>query len=214
MKILLADDHEIFRKGMHHLLSERLDEQIIEAKDYDEVNNICEQENIDLILIDIGMPGAKGLEGILKLRQKYIAIKIIVVSGLESSDIISTLLKNGCQGFVLKSQSAEVVSRAVDQVLAGDVYVPSTIMLNSKYADIKTGNTGERVTNDAKMFSITDREQQVLELIVQGYSNKEIARELGISLATVRTHTISIYRSLNVNNRAQAGYIATKYALV
>ena len=215
MNILLADDHNLFRDGLRHLLQSMMDCQIFEANCYNDVTDLCSMHNdINLILVDLDMPGANGMQAIFRLRKELPETLIVVVSGIESVDIVSALLDAGFQGYIPKSSTSEIVKKAIDLVISGGIYIPPTTLSLIRNTKNKTVSFNTKVFPGEDVFALTAREHEVLSLLVVGNSNKEIARDLGIAETTVRTHTVSIFRTLNVNNRTQAGHMAVKFGLI
>lgn len=215
MKILIADDHDLFREGLSHLLHSIFDCHIIEASDYDTVNELClENKDISLMLLDLDMPGGNSIESVLSIRKKQSETLIVVISGIESVDVVSLILESGIQGYIPKSSSSDIIKKAIELVVTGGIYIPPVTVSLFNRATRENINTDTKPAHVKDSFALTGREKEVLSFLVRGRSNKEIARDMGISAITVRTHTVSIYRTLNVNNRTQAGHIATKFGLV
>ena len=217
-KILLADDHDLFRDGLRHLLQDIMDCQILEANDYNMINEYCSKHcDLDLLLIDLDMPGSDGLNSILSLRKSLPEAAIVVISGMESADIVSVLLDAGIQGYIPKSSSSLIMKKAIELVISGGIYIPPltlSLLKDSAITDTSTINFHSNTFSEKEAYTLTKREHEVLRLLVKGDANKVIAKTLGISATTVRTHTVSIFRTLNVSNRTQAGHVAVKFGLV
>jgi DNA-binding NarL/FixJ family response regulator len=196
MKILIADDHPLFREGLRHLLVE-LDwsVDVLEAWDYPGLRALLEAHaDADLAIMDLDMPGAKdqaGLEGLLAL---YPTLPVVVLSASEQLDDMQRALDAGAMGYLPKSTPPEVLLCALRLVLSGGIYVPPALVRGG----------GARAAFD----TLSARQREVLEHLVLGHSNKEIARELGMSEATVKAHLTAIFRTLNVSNRTQAVRVA------
>ena len=215
MKILIADDHDLFRDGLSQLLQSVIDCQIINANCYIEAKKQCDKEkDFSLILLDLHMPGANGVEGILDLRKTLPDAYIVVISGIESCDITSHLLDSGIQGYIPKSSSSDIILNAIQLVLSGGIYIPPMILSLLSSPKVKTVDIENTHALNQDMYTLTNREHEVLALLVKGHSNKAIARDLSIAATTVRTHTVSIFRTLNVSNRTQAGHLAIELGLV
>ena len=215
MKVLLADDHDLFRDGMHQLIDNIVDCQILEANSFSSLSEQCSLHNdINLLLLDLDMPGSNGLIDTLSLRKTLPDTLIIVVSGIESIDVVSAVLEAGFQGYIPKSCSSNIIKNAIELVLSGGIYIPPVTLSLLKRTDNKSIIINTRELNTENSSSLTKRELVVLSHLAKGSSNKVIAKELGISATTVRTHTVSIYRTLNVNNRTEAGHIASKLGLI
>ena len=208
MKILLADDHALVREGLM-LVLRRLgsDTVMVEAADCDEALHIAAQHSdVDLILLDIAMPGMDGLQGIGRLRERLPSTPIVMLSASEDPQVVREALHRGAQGFIPKSSTGTVMLSALRLVFAGGVYLPPSVLCP---ANLPTSDTPFR-DNVNDELGLTARQREVLALIVKGNPNKEIARALNISETTVRTHATAIFKALHVTNRTQAGHVAAK----
>lgn len=200
LRILLADDHEMIRMAMRTALA-----PVAERIEWREASNAEEvfaavSDDLDLALLDYNMPGANGTGWIAQLRADHPALPLIVVSAEESPGLVRTLIGCGVSGFIPKSDSAAVIRQAVMLVLSGGTYAPLRL-LNSR----PVGPDG-----DGKVSGITTRQLDVLRLLARGLPNKLIARELGLSEATVKVHLLAIFRALDVRNRTEAVVAAQK----
>ncbi len=194
MKILLADDHALFREGMRHVLAQ-LDEnvEIVEAGDCAQtLAAIGAQADFTLVLLDLDMPGEGGFAALDTLSEQHAALPIVVLSGSEERKDMRRALDSGAMGFIPKSATAPVMLSALRLVLAGGVYVPPALL---------GGNTGE-VAKSAP--ELTPRQLEVLDKMTEGKPNKIIAAELGLTEATVKAHVTAVLKTLNVTNRTQA----------
>lgn len=214
MKILLADDHALVREGLKHVLA-RLDSEIviIEAGDCKEALEIADQHpDFDVVLLDVTMPGMDGLEGIGRLRERLPSTPIVMLSASEDPEIVRDALHRGAQGFIPKSSTGNVTLSALRLVLSGGIYLPPSLLRHSDLLRcaplVSESRTSVNVNDEG--LGLTHRQREVLALIVKGRTNKEIARALNVSEATVRTHATAIFKALDVTNRTQAGHIAAK----
>ena len=192
LKILAADDHPLFREGIRHFLL-TLDSEVIilEAGSLQNTLEILrENSDIDLILLDLIMPGMNGLEGLRVLDECNPMIPIIILSASEDPDDISHTLAQGATGYIPKSSSSSVVIQAIKQVLAGEIYKPEILCKQESYQN--------------PCGCLTHRQQEVLRLMVEGLSNKAIADKLFVSERTIKHHIAAIFRMLAVENRVQA----------
>lgn len=206
MKILLADDHALVREGLRHVLC-RLDGEIgiIEAADCHEALQIAQRHiDFDIVLLDVAMPGMNRLEGLMRLRERLPSTPIVMLSALEDAELVRDALQRGAQGFVTKSSTGNVMLGALRLVLAGGIYLPPSLLSHVPDNHSNWQNFGNG-------FGLTPRQREVLALIVEGKTNKEIGRTLSMSETTVRTHVTAIFRTLNVSNRTQASHIAAKH---
>jgi len=193
MKLLLVDDHALFREGLKYVLNELDDDvSVIECgRCSDAFKVVGDHDDIDLILLDVGLPDMSGLEGLKKIRQIDPSIPIIILSGSEEGHVIRKALELGVMGYIPKSQTSDIMIQAIQLVLKGGRYIPDHILKE------ETDETGD-------VEGLTARQKEILHLITQGKSNKEIANILGIADNTVRVHISSIFQLLKVNNRTEA----------
>lgn len=207
MKILLADDHALFREGMRHVLAQLgAQVQVVEAGDYAQVLNQAEAHtDIGLALLDLNMPGKDGFAALDSLAQRFPALPIVVLSASEDRADMQRALDAGAMGFIQKSATAPVMLNALRLVLSGGVYVPPVMV--QPHADAKP-----TVTADSDL-AITPRQLDVLRYVIDGKSNKVIAAELGLTEATVKAHITAVFKALKVTNRTQAALAAERLGL-
>ena len=213
MKILVADDHELFREGLRHVL-QQLDEgtSIIEASDYPQILKLAETESgIDIVLLDLSMPGMPWTEGLQLLRQKLSPnTPVIVLSASDDRAHVLQAVNLGAAGFIPKTSSSRVMLSALKLVLSGGVYLPPALL--EQGAPDVLENAPKPVLDGAASF-LTPRQREVLVLLGQGKSNKEIARVLNLAEGTVKLHVTAILKALNVNNRTRAVVAASQMGL-
>lgn len=208
-KIILADDHGLVRDGIRHLLARHdKDSQIFEACNFSDVLRLVDTEqDISLILLDLIMPGMEGLSSITCLRNKVPSVPIAIISFKEDYSTVYEVLELGVKGFIPKSMSSDVILSAVQLIANGGVYIPEALLQNMP------GVPDDSHNQDVLPYKLTRRQCDILKLIATGSTNKEIGRSLGVSEATVRTHTTAIFKILNVTNRTQAVHVANQYKL-
>ncbi len=202
MLILLADDHELMREGVKLVLNERSTKfKFLEAQDYTQTLNHIKNSGplIDIILLDLAMPGIERLQGLKQVRQSAPSIPIIVLSMFEGENDVKAALMLGANGYVPKSSTSKVLPRAIDMVMMGETYSPDSTL---NQPEITTGTEYSRAQSANQEF--TNRQREVLQFLVEGYSNKEIARKLNITESTVKTHLTQIYRTLGISSRTGA----------
>lgn len=207
MKILIADDHALFRDGLAMRLEE-IDPDVIllQAATFSQALKILDQENdIDMIIVDLDMPDMKWEEGIEQLRQKSNEINMVVISASEDVRSIRKVLASGIKGYIPKRSEPKIMHNALKLILEGGTYIPPALIENNAEIPLNGNHRGKTLTN---------RQSQVLDLIAQGKSNKQIAYEMGVSEATVKLHINALLRSLKVNNRTQAVVTAQKMGLI
>ena len=216
MKFLVADDHAVFRGGLLYLL-QRLDAdaEILEASDYSEALAVAEREDgIDLILVDLLMPGIDGYAGIAGLRDRAGGAPIIVVSARENPADVQASLDSGAMGYLPKSSSSEVMLNAMRLVLAGGMYLPPALLGHqdgANGADSMESNFGQPRLSEQVARNLTRRQRDVMRLLALGRSNKAIAQELDLAEGTVKVHVSAIFKALNVTNRTEAVIMAGKF---
>jgi DNA-binding NarL/FixJ family response regulator len=198
VKILVADDHALIREALRHLLAQlAADVTVLEAPDSDTTRTLATlHPDLDLLLLDLNLPGVGGLSLLTELRRDQPALPIVVLSALEDCGTVRDALARGAMGFIPKSSSNDVMLAALRLVLGGGRYIPIEAL------------PGEGVATPApkslEELDLTERQLQVLRLIAQGKSNKHICRELNLAEATVKIHVTAILRALKVASRAQA----------
>ena len=205
MKMLLADDHPLFREGVKpvlHKLDPDLD--LIEAIDYPSAFAAMHRAGeVDLALIDLHMPGMSGMDGVIRFRAAFPEIPLVVLSASELAEDIHRLLAAGALGYVTKSSPSEVILGALRLVLAGGVYIPPSVLEQHSGGD----------PDPARPGPLTARQVEVLRELAKGQSNKQIAKALAVTEGTVKIHLAAIFRILKVNNRTEAVLVAQKMGL-
>ncbi|MEO7762301.1 MAG: response regulator transcription factor [Casimicrobiaceae bacterium] len=199
LRLLIVDDHEMSRVALKLVLA-RLAEEVIfdEAATAEQAVTVAaRQSDLDLILIDLEMPGMGGVEGVRALRDAHPGLPLIVCSATEDAARVSGLLALGVAGFIPKSDPVEVILHAVRLVLAGGTYVPTRLT-----REMGSGLPRHGIQHEA--LPLTGRQFDVMRLLGLGKPNKLIARELDISESTVKVHLLAIFRVLGVHNRTEA----------
>ncbi|CAD2225459.1 Glycerol metabolism activator [Pseudoalteromonas sp. 3J6] len=208
-QFLIADDHPLFREALKGALSAKFAGlEVFESADFDSTLQVLsEQEDLDILLLDLHMPGNGDLYGLIRIREDYPSLPIAVVSGSEDVNIVSKVMGYGAMGFIPKSSSSDDIANAINQILEGDTWLPTE--LKSKVAEIESADREIA----AQVASLTPQQYRVLQYLHEGLLNKQIAYELHISEATVKAHITAIFRKLGVYNRTQAVLIAAKLQL-
>jgi len=202
LNILIGDDHLLFREGLRRLLEQlNPDTAFVDASTYDEVLAICRSGGpLDLILIDLQMPGWHGFAGLREIRDARPETPLVVVSASESRSDVRNALDHGAVGFIPKSSSVKVMLSALNLVFSGGIYVPPSAL----HAEPAPAPEPEPVERSGGAALLTHRQLEVLNCLREGKSNKQIAYELGLSEGTVKIHVTAIFKSLGVRNRTQA----------
>lgn len=206
--LLIADDHPLYRDALKGALSLSLPELTLkEAGDLTATVDILNNEDIDLLLLDLHMPGSNDLFGLLHIRKLFPDVPVAVVSGTEDSTIISKIIGVGALGFIPKTASSSDIANAVQAILDGDVWLPASISDSVEEVDEAFSALADNVA------SLTPSQYKVLCYMRDGLLNKQIGYNLDIAEATVKAHVTAIFKKLGINNRTQAVLIATQLEL-
>jgi len=208
MKILIADDHHLILEGVKSKLAELGNGIGFDtAMTIDEVHARLEGNGLpDLLIMDLSMPGATGLDHVAQVRARYPELALVVLSGAEDGRQMKAVLDLGVRGYIPKAYSPDIMLSAVRLVLSGGVYVPP-MLLNPHAPPAQGMAVGEphpASTLQTLRSLLTERQVDVLRLLAMGKPNKSIARDLNISEGTVKIHLAAIFRALNVRNRVEA----------
>lgn len=216
MKILLVDDHALFRDGMRYVLQQLPEEvEIMEAGNFQDGLRIAMQHpELDLALLDLNMPGSEGPLSIRLFHQRYPHIPVVVVSGEEGRGYVEKVMGYGAMGFVCKSSTATVMLGALNLVLSGGVYVPPQMLRQDSAPFEKEPEFVDRRSQNTNEYGLTQRQMQVLTHLAAGLSNKEIAETIHLAEGTVKIHVAAVYQTLRVNSRMEAVRMAEKLGLV
>jgi two-component system, NarL family, nitrate/nitrite response regulator NarL len=213
MHILLVDDHTLFREALMHVLNQ-LDNDVFirEASNAEEAAQLLSRStNLDLILLDIDLPGVDGLTALPDLRELAPTVPIVLLSGSEASSHVSRAMENGAIGYIPKSSSSYEMLAALRLVMRGDVYLPPRmmgVMGMSLLSGKVTGNT------EQSSALLTSRQIEVLELMGHGMPNKSIARSLNVAEGTIKLHVAAILRVLGSRNRTEAVVQAARLGVI
>ena len=199
-RIVIVDDHPLFRGALNQALSAAFDSsEIVEAGSLDELTGkLAGGLEVDLILLDLNMPGVQGISGLVFLRGQYPEIPVVIVSASDDPSTIRRCMDCGASGFVPKSEPVDRIRQAVRGVLDGNVWTPPDVDLSAASGDVET--------NDllARLSSLTPQQVRVLMMLGEGLLNKQIAYKLGVSEATIKAHVSAILQKLGVDSRTQA----------
>jgi len=208
-KLLIADDHPLFREALQGALANHFSEvRIVEADSLESTLGILNcDEDIDLLLLDLHMPGSGDLYGLIRIRNDFPLLPVAVISGAEDIQVISRCMGFGALGFIPKSLPSSQIASAISAILEGDEWVPAEL------ADQIQQISHEDVELAEKIATLTPQQYRVLYLVHEGLLNKQIAYELGITEATVKAHMTAIFRKLDVYSRTQAVLLAERLQL-
>ncbi len=214
MKILIADDHELFLKGLEFILHENFENiELVSAQNYTEIFTLLKQYNdFNLIITDLAMPGENWLTAIKKIHSILPEIPIIIISAVFDRAILQQTLDIGVAGYIPKTSPNNLIVSAIKLILAGGVYIPHELMYSNKPTEtIETEEASNEQTSDNSFplknsFSkgLTGRQIDIVKCIAEGLSNKQIAYKLNLTEGTVKVHITVILKILNVKNRTSA----------
>lgn len=214
LKFLVVEDHPLVREGICRLLKQFSEGvEVVEAGDGEAALNTLEQdESFDLVLIDLAMPKMDGFAALGLLRDRHPTIPVAVLSAYEDPPTVNRAMKNGACGFIPKSSSSEEILAALQDILEGQIVLPG-----NSGAEARLGLLPERKGSSVKVkpqdIGLTERQAQVLALILQGLPNREIGRQLGLTEGTVKVHATAVFKILGVTSRAEAMVAANHYRI-
>jgi DNA-binding NarL/FixJ family response regulator len=204
-RLVIADDHPLFRGALREAVSglfERVD--ISEAGSFDDVAKLLDDSgDVDLILLDLSMPGVRGFSGLMYLRAQYPSVPVVVVSANDDPSVIRRCMDFGASGFIPKTLDIDGMRKAIASVLKGGVWTPPDI-------DLDAGTDAETAELMGRLATLTPQQVRVLMMLSEGLLNKQIAYELSVSEATVKAHVSAILQKLGVESRTQAVIAAAK----
>lgn len=201
----IADDHPLFRDALKLALKpDYPTTEIREAGNLDDVSTLLANgDDIDLLLLDLSMPGVRGYSGLILLRTQYPAVPVVVVSASADPPVIRRCINLGASGFIPKSASPDIMRSAVDVVLKGGMWIPDDIVLDVE-------DESEEAELAGRLATLTPQQVRVLMMLSEGLLNKQIAYELSVSEATVKAHVSAILQKLGVDSRTQAVIAASR----
>ncbi|MGB0747868.1 MAG: response regulator [Magnetospiraceae bacterium] len=206
-RVLIAEDHPLFRDALHQVVDDSLDStDVVEAGTLAEAQEIVGSDpDLDLILLDIDLPGAEGFSGLISIRNLAPSIPVVVVTGSANNSALKKALACGAMGFIPKSLARERMVGAIRSVIEGEIFSPDAADLS-----VSSEEQGADPAAQDKVATLTQAELRVYELLAQGKPNKIIAYELDIKESTVKAHISSILRKMGVFSRTQAVLLANK----
>lgn len=205
VKILVVDDHALVREGLCQVLK-GLDEQVevLQSSDCTHAFNMANQHlDLDLVLLDFHLPDMTGLEALSLLGKSHPELPVVILSGSYNLHIVRQVMKNGAAGFIPKSGVSNELLSALRRVLAGEIYYPTELLLSL------AAPTAGQADDELPTFPLTPRQEEVLQLLMDGLANKEISRILNLSAETTKNHVTAVLRHFGVKTRVQAVIAAT-----
>ena len=216
LKVLMADDHALFRDGMRYVL-QQLSEQvdILCAGNFTETLRQAETNpGIDLALIDLNMPGSDGVASIRIFHQRFPGIPLVVVSGSEQRAEIEWVMEYGAMGFISKMSSGKEMVNALRIVLNGDIYFPQQLLPQPDTGATTQAGMEDRSSLHTNKHGLTKRQMEALQHLAEGLSNKEIAQKMNLAEGTIKVHVAAAYQALQVSSRLEAVRRAQKLGLI
>jgi DNA-binding NarL/FixJ family response regulator len=212
-KVLMVDDHAMVREGTRLLVAQQeLGCELLEAGTWAEAKHLLAiTPGMDWVLLDLALPDVDGLAALGELRAAYPDVPVVVLSASEDRSVVLECINRGAMGFIAKTSSGKELADALRVVFAGGVYLPPSIL--GKPAPSRAPEAGVMAAKREELaeLGLTPRQIEVLELMVQGLSNKSIAQKLELAEPTVKTHVAAGLRALNVKNRTQAVFALAKW---
>lgn len=213
LKLLVVEDHALVREGLVRLLAQVEDvDSVIGKPDFESALALLDaEEDFDLILLDLALPGIDGFAGLDILRKRFPSIPVAVVSAFDDVPTVTRVMNLGASGFIPKAFSGEALLSAVREVLDGNIFLPASssgARLDS-LAPLPTSGVSVQPVE----IGLTDRQSQVLALMVRGMSNRDIAEQLELSEGTVKIHATAVFKTLGVSSRTQALVAVARYGI-
>lgn len=213
LKLLVVEDHALVREGLVRLLGQ-LEESVsvVESADFESALNLLDNDGeFDLVLLDLALPGIDGFAGLDILRRRYPSMPVAVVSAFDDTPTITRVINLGASGFIPKAFSGEALLAAIREVLAGNIFRPAG--QQGARLDDATPVPPSRLGVRPDEVGLTERQAQVLALMVRGLSNRDIADQLALSEGTVKIHATAVFKALGVNSRTQALVAVARYGI-
>jgi len=206
-RLVIADDHPLFRNALRQAVASVVSSAVVdEAGSFEDLTALLEKDaEVDLVLLDLTMPGISGFSGLIYLRAQYPAVPVVIVSASDDAATIRRSLDFGASGFIPKRFGVDTLRDAILKVMEGEIWVPPDTDLNAA-ADPDMTKLRDR------LVTLTPQQVRVLMMLSEGLLNKQIAYELGVSEATIKAHVSAILQKLGVESRTQAVIAAAKIA--
>ncbi len=206
--IIVADDHPLFREALQQALAPMMPGvHFVEADSFDTLQTaVARNEDADLVLLDLDMPGAQGFSALAWLRNQYPALPVVVVSAASDPAVMRRAVDFGASGFIPKSSPLDTISEAIGVILDGELWLPDSAL------SLEESSTSPDEELARRVSALTPQQFRVLSMLADGLLNKQIAAELDVSEATIKAHVTAIFRKLGVRSRTQAAVAARRIA--
>ncbi|EPJ43250.1 MAG: DNA-binding response regulator, LuxR family protein [Osedax symbiont Rs2] len=193
-KIIIADDHPLFRQALAIMLQSHFSEaELLEAQSIPDLEQLLLMTPVDLLLLDLDIPGAQGFNTLINIRAKYPQMGVVIISGIEDADTINKAMQHGAAGFIPKSTAVSDMVLAIGEVFNGNLWIPA-----------ENVEQGAALAIDQRLDSLTPQQHKILLMFADGLLNKQIAFDLGLAESTKKSHASTIFLKLGVKNRTQA----------
>jgi DNA-binding NarL/FixJ family response regulator len=207
LRLLVVEDHALVREGLLATLKNLgAETQTIGVPDANEAIGVLENQDIDMMILDLMLPGTKGQTFLPLVRRRFPTVPVVVLSALDDADTVSRVMKAGASGFVSKSGSSGELLDALRAVLSGEIYLPPKLRELTNRSETAHGE-GKSL---AQRFGLTAAQARVLELLAEGRSNRQIGELLGLTEGTVKIHVSAIMKAMGVSNRSEAALMASR----
>jgi DNA-binding NarL/FixJ family response regulator len=205
-RIIVADDHPLFREALQQAIGNIIDDvAFIEAESVDTLEQVAAaNEDADLVLLDLDMPGAHGFSALAWLRTQHPILPVVIVSAASDPRVMRSAIEFGASGFIPKSSTLATIAEAVKAILAGEVWLPEVARTSDDDSLSQDQDLARRIA------SLTPQQFRVLMMLADGLLNKQIAAELEVSEATIKAHVTAIFRKMDVRSRTQAAVAARR----
>ena len=207
LNLLVVEDHALVREGLLATLKNLgAETQTFGVPGANEAIGVLETEDIDMMILDLMLPGTKGQTFLPLVRRRFPTVPVVILSALDDADTVSRVMKAGASGFVSKSGSSGELLEALRAVLSGEIYLPPKLRELTNRSETAHGE-GKPL---AQRFGLTAAQVRVLELLSEGRSNRQIGELLGLTEGTVKIHVSAIIKAMGVNNRSEAALMASR----
>lgn len=207
LNLLVVEDHALVREGLLATLKNLgAETRTFGVPDADEAIGVLESEDIDMMILDLMLPGTKGQTFLPLVRRRFPTVPVVILSALDDADTVARVMKAGASGFVSKSGSSTELIEALRAVLSGEIYLPPKLQVLTNRSESAHGE-GKSL---AQRFGLTAAQARVMELLAEGRSNRQIGELLGLTEGTVKIHVSAIMKAMGVTNRSEAALMASR----
>jgi DNA-binding NarL/FixJ family response regulator len=214
VKVLVVDDHALVRRGLGHVIRERLPQaEVVEAGSAAEALDMMSANGVDIALVDVRMPESDGIELLHEMKGRWAEVPVIMLTSFDHAHYVRRALAEGAAGYMLKDATPEDLEQAINVALSGGGNVLSPKVIQNLFETLDGGSSGDGDAPPRSTGTLTQRETDILALLSEGRSNRDISRALFLSEKTVKAHLAAIFRKLNVTNRTQAAMAAVSMGI-